>query len=319
MSKNLIFRGVAMASIMLLSLAATACATPRVYKVGIVNPAGFDDVVKGFKDGLTKLGYTEGKNLTYVYGGPLDDANAQISYATTLENQKVDLIFANGTTATISAQKGTKTTPIVFAPVAYPLEAGIVSSIANPGGHTTGVQNGGSDSKRLDYLLTVVPTIKRIYVPIRPDDTVSQLALKVVQQAADKLGITLVIHEIKDDATLADALANFPSDVDAMFFLPGPWLEDSMPKWVDLSIQKKLPFATEAALDDGGLITYIAEDYQVGYKAASLADKVFKGSAVGAVPVESPEFSLGVNLKTAKAIGVTIPDTLLSQAKSVIR
>lgn len=324
MSKNHAIQHITIAFILLFSLAATACSgaapTPRAYRIGIINPSsGFDDVVKGFKDGLAKLGYVEGKNTTYLYGGPISDATAQTANATALESQKVDLIFTNGTAATLSAQKGTQTTPIVFAPVAFPVEAGIASSLSSPGGHTTGVQNGGSEGKRLEYLLSVVPKIKRVYIPINPNETVSEQSVKYVQQAADRLGISLVLHEIRNDSELKQALAEFPDNVDAMFFVVGPWLEDSLPQWVDLSLKKHLPFATESAFDDGGLVTYIPDDYKTGFQAAGLADHILRGSAAGDLPIESAEFSLGVNLKTAQAIGVDVPDSILRQAANVVR
>jgi putative ABC transport system substrate-binding protein len=324
MNENKSIKIITLATTLLFAIATTACGasptTPRTYRVGIINPSpGFDDVVRGFKDGMVKLGYVDGKNITYIYDGPSADIKAQTAEAISLENKKVDLIFSNGTDSTSSAQAGTKTTPIVFAPVAYPVAANISASLSKPGGHTTGVANGGSDGMRLQWLLKVAPQVKRVYIPIKPDETVSQLALKQVQAAADTLGVTLVLHNMSTADEVNQAIAQFPTDVDAMFSLPGPWLEDYLPQLVDLSIKKHLPFATESAPDDGGLVTYIADDYKVGFQAASLADQIFKGSSAGDLPIETAEFALGINLKTAKAIGIDVPTNILSQAINIIR
>jgi putative ABC transport system substrate-binding protein len=314
-----------LAVIVLTALLLSACgagtsAAPKVVKVGILNSNNNAELnVSGFKDGMAKLGYVEGTNITYIYDGPIGDAEEQKTYIKSLVEQDVDLIFSNGTKASTSAQAAAGDTPIVFAPVAFPVDAGLVASLSKPGGTITGVANGASHGRRLQTLVEIVPSIKRIYVPMDPNETVSNQALAVIQPAADELKVELVVGKMVNEEEMDKALADFPDDVDAILLLPGSWMADTLPQWVDLAIEKKLPLSSDGAPEAGGLFSLDASDYEVGVQAARLADTILKGANPGDLPVETPEFALTVNLKTAAAIGLTVPDAILNRADTIIR
>jgi putative ABC transport system substrate-binding protein len=313
------------ASILLIVIVMTAAcsaapAAPKTFTIGILTPGfAFDVNVEGFKDGMTELGYIEGQNVTYIFDGPIEDEEAQIAYAASLEEQKVDVIFVSSTGGLRSAQAGAKNTPIVFAPVAYPVAAELIDSLSKPGHNTTGVSNGGSHGPRLQWLLKVAPEIKRVYIPMQPGATSSELTLLEVQAAADDLGLTLVIGDMTNDAEVDQAIADFPDDVDAIFMIPGPFVGDTLPRWLEVSLEHKIPLSPEVSVENGGLVTYIADDYNVGYQAARLVDQILDGASAGDLPVETAEFTLGINLKTADELGLTIPDSILGQAKTIIR
>ena len=208
-----------------LVLVLTGCGgTPKTktYTIGVVNPSpNQEDTIKGFKEGMTELGYVEGKNVTYIYDGPVSadklDAVAQI-----LVKANVDLILAITTPATQAAQKATAGTDIavVFIPVTDPVGAGVVASLTKPGGNTTGVTYTTQEGKRLEWLLQVAPTIKHIYIVYNPKDQSPVLALKTVSETAAKLGVELITREASTTEEARVAFKNIPEEADAIFLLP---------------------------------------------------------------------------------------------------
>ena len=171
----------------------------KTYIIGVLNPSlNQEDTVKGFKEGMTELGYVEGQNVTYIYDGPVS-ADKLDAVAQDLVKAKVDLILAITTSATKAAQKATAGTDIavVFIPVTDPVGAGVVASLTKPGGNTTGVTTSTQEGKRLEWLLQVAPTIKQIYIVYNPKDQSPVLALKTVSETAAKLGVELITREVQ--------------------------------------------------------------------------------------------------------------------------
>jgi putative tryptophan/tyrosine transport system substrate-binding protein len=189
--------------LMLTGLLLTACGptTPaKTYTIGVVNyvPA-LDPVFAGFKAQMAALGYAEGKNVTYLYHGILEPVPQVIERELKhLRDQKVDLFLTLGTRPALVAKKalGGTAIPVVFAPVIDPVEEGIVESVTHPGGHMTGVQDGDTLPKALEWLCKVVPQATKVYVIYHPSDTVAQASIKPLREIAPALGVELVLSEV---------------------------------------------------------------------------------------------------------------------------
>ena len=184
----------------------------KTYTIGVINPSlNEEDTIKGFKEGMTELGYVEGKNITYIYGGPVSedklDAEAQ-----GLVKAKVNLILAITTSATTAAQRATTGTDIavVFIPVTDPVGAGVVASLTRPGGNTTGVTYTTQEGKRLEWLLQIAPTIKHVYIVYNPNDQSPVLALKTVSETAAQLGVELITREASTPQEVGAAFKDLP-------------------------------------------------------------------------------------------------------------
>ena len=298
---------------------------PKSFTVGVINLASnLDLALAGFKAAMTSNGYTEGKNITYVYSGPAGDQNKLEPIAQGLVASKVDLILALGTPAAKAAQKATGGTniPVVFVPVADPVAAGLVPNLTKPGGNVTGVTPGtGASGRQLEWLKKAVPSIKRVYVPYNPTLDSSIAALKSTKEAATILGLELVLSEAGTNDELTAALAALPDNVDSMYLLPDALVVTRIDDLVKLCISRKLPLSAPrvAHVNSGAFVAFGSDDEAMGKQAARLADKIFKGSKPADLPVEVGEYYLGINLKTAQAIGVTVSDEILRQATVIVR
>jgi putative tryptophan/tyrosine transport system substrate-binding protein len=309
-----------------LSLLLSACgsAAPKTYTIGVLNFAkSLESTLLAFKDGMTKLGYVEGQNVTYIYDGPAG-VDKLDTVAQGLVQAKVDLILSLTTTATKAAQKATAGTdiPVVFIPVTDPVGAGIVESLTKPGANITGVTYTSQEGRRLEWLLQVAPTIKQVYVVYNPKDQSPVLSLKAVSEAAAKLGVELITRETSTPEEVEAAFKDIPKEVDAVFLLPDILVNDRIADWSKLMTERKLPSSGPAvgsarttALTAYGVDLEIAARTQ----AAGLANRIFQGDKPADLPVEVAEYSSVVNLKIAQDIGLTISDDILRQANIVVR
>ncbi|HEX2908695.1 MAG TPA: ABC transporter substrate-binding protein [Phototrophicaceae bacterium] len=319
--------------IVLVSLFLAACGgsqTPTTVKIGIVYASTtLEQLVDNIKVGMTAQGYEEGKTVTYLYDKPTsassnspEELTAQVQK---LVQAQVDLIITVGTPATQAAKDATQgtTMPIVFVPIADPVQAGFVQSITHPGGNITGVATPPSlQGKRLEYLPTIVPNLKRIYIPYDAVDTSAEVYLNVIRETAAKLGIELVLQPVKTADEALAAINTIPEDVQAIFILPGgPLISNKSKELIAISLQKKLPLfvSSPAQVDQGALSAYNFNNEVVGKQAARLVIAILKGVKPADTPVESADFFLSLNLKTAKAIGLTISDSVLRYAETIIR
>jgi len=313
------------AFLVMASLLLAACGTsqPKTVTVGVVNLSPtLSSAFDGFKEGLTEQGYVEGENVTYIYDGPVGSADALDPAIQKLVEAEVDLIFALSTPATLKAKKAVGGTdiPLVFAPVSDPVGSGVVADLRNPGGNLTGIKAGGSGPKALDWLMTIVPDAKQLFVLHNPDDSSSVQVLASLEGPAAAVGVELVVSEVRNKDEAAAAMANVPEGIDAVFILPSSRITAGADAIVQAAIEQGMPTATTSYLvEKGVLMTYGAEYFRVGKQAARLADQILKGAKAGDLPVETAEFVLGVNLPTAEAIGLDISDEILRQADVVIR
>ncbi len=310
--------------VVVVSLLLSGCgAGPKTYTIGMVNHApSMVPVFEGFKAGMAELGYVEGKNVTYVSHGVLGTDSKKIADdIKSLLDQKVDLLVTVGSPTTLPAEKaveGTKT-PIVFAPVIYPVDAGVVKSISRPGGSATGVQSGNTIAKALEWLLKVAPGIKKVYVPYSPKDQVSVLSVETLQEAAPQLGVELVLAEVGTPDELMAAVDTLPKDVQGVFLVTAPTLDPRLGEFAQAAAQHGLAVGAYSHVEDTALVTYTSDTFLIGKQAARMADQVLRGVAPADLPVETAEYFLTINLKTAKTLKLDVPDDILRQAKTLIR
>ena len=299
-------------------------ADEKLYRVGVLQFTEINlSTLQGFKDGLRELGYHEGENIKFDFAGPASSKKELGSYMNELLENKPDLIFASPTPAAIVAKQLTQGTGIsvVFAPVNDPVSAGIVRNERAPESNITGVRLSASDGRRLQSLKDVVPTVRRVFVPYSPGDKSAAASLKMLEEAAPKVGVTLIKKPFYPETDLLADKEYVPANVDAVL-LPREGLVMSRIKdFVTICLERKLPLSSPRfrQVEAGALTGYGFNGYELGKQGARMAHMIFSGAPVSSLPVESSENYLFINLKTAKAIDVEISDTILRQANNIVR
>jgi putative tryptophan/tyrosine transport system substrate-binding protein len=317
---------VLLVGIVVLSLLLSACASakPKTYTIGVINFAkSLDGSLQSFKDGMAKLGYVEGQNVTYIYEGAVGTDKLD-AVAQGLVQAKVDLIVSLTTSATKVVKKVTAGTdiPVVFMGVTDPVGAGIIASLTKPGGNITGVTYTSQEGKRLEWLLKVVPTIKHVYIVYNPKDQGPVLSLKAVREAAAKLNVDLITREVTTPEEVEAAYKNIPQEVDAVFFLPDVLANANIQEWFKLIMARKLPTSgTSVAMAKTTALTVYGIDLEASAntQVVQLADRILLGDKPADLPVEVADYSSAINVKIAQDIGLTIPDDILRQANIIVR
>jgi putative ABC transport system substrate-binding protein len=306
-------------------------ATPRLFRIGVLNPdSPFDEMLDGFKAEMAQLGYVEGNTIEYLYDGPVTNEPGKLeAAAAALMDAQVDLIFAMTTPAANVAKEAVSGTdvPVVFWVIADPVQAGYAATMQRPGGNLTGVTIGvegfASEGRRLEWLKQVAPDIQQIYLPYNPDDALAvEQGLQVVQEVASSLGIELLLHEARSRDEAAASAESIPGEADALFILYADrTVMTARLSFIENAIQRQLPLSLFRSEDtrDGALVSFGTKHFPIGEQAARMADQILKGTPPAELPVEIPEFYLSINLQTAAAIGLDIPEAILRQADFVIR
>jgi ABC-type uncharacterized transport system substrate-binding protein len=311
-------------------LAAEAQQAAKVARIGFLsvslaaNPQRRDAFLQGLRD----LGYVEGRNVAIEYrdAGELERVPA---LAAELVALKVDVIFvAAGTRVTLGAMQATKTIPIVFTGVGDPVESGLVTNLARPGGNVTGLSSLDPElvGKRLELLKQAVPGVDRVavlWLPGALGERTDKDMLTGADVAARALGLRLQFVEARGPDEFARAFSDMSSArAGALTVLPSARFQREHRRLVDLAANNRLPavYASREFVDAGGLMSYGASQPDLSRRAATYVDKILKGAKPGDLPVEQPtKFELVINLKTAKALGLTIPQSVLAQADEVIQ
>lgn len=276
----------------------------------------------GFKEKMTELGYTEGSNITYEIRNGKGDSKLVSQYAKELISKNPDVIVTSSTSATKPVIDLTKTIPIVF------LAAGntdsLVKSTPFSGANITGISTGESDisGKRLETLKQLDPSIKTVGIVYNPSTDAYKRGLEVSQDAAKKLNITLVPIEIStlEDATQA-ATTLSKQKYQALTLIPSGGITTISPPLIEAAIEKKIPTscATEEAVNKGCLTTLASDLKTVGIQGAALVNKIFQGFNPGDIAIDKAlKYNLIFNLQTAKKMGLTIPQTLITSADKII-
>jgi putative ABC transport system substrate-binding protein len=311
------------AAVVAIPLAALAQTAGKIYKVGVLSD-GATPRFEAFRQGLRELGYVEGRNLVIEARFDKGQPNLLPAYATDLVKLKVDLIFATSSTYVRAAKQATSTIPIVFAVHNDPVGTGDVASLSRPGGRITGLTQMASDlsAKQLQMLKEVVPGLARVAVVSNPKTPSHVPALEQVDIAAHALRLQLVRLKAEDVSSLEEAFATAARErVNAVFVILSPMTAQHPQKLAGLASKHRLPTFCpfRPFVEAGGLLAY-GPDLQDNYRrAAGYVDKILRGANPAELAVEQPtKFELAVNLKTARALGLTVPPHVLLRADRVI-
>jgi putative ABC transport system substrate-binding protein len=307
-------------------LAAQAQPAGKVPRIGFLfsGASGPAREVDTFRQGLRDLGYIEGQNIAIEYRFAGGQVERLPELAAELVRLKLDVIVAPYTPPALAAKRATSTIPIVFAVVADAVGAGLIANFARPGRNITGLTSSSVElgGKRLELLKQVVPKASRVAVLYNPADRSNVLVLKQLQESAPTLALTLQPLEVREPREFEGAfLAMTRERAHAMFGTPGVLTFEHKKVLVDLAAKRRIPamWGHRQFVDAGGLMSYAVNFYDQIRQTAVYVDKILKGAKPADLPVEQPtKFELVINLKTAKALGLTIPASLLQRADQVI-
>jgi putative ABC transport system substrate-binding protein len=306
-------------------LAATA-QTPRIYRIGAVLLGGpYAAALQGLREGLREQGFEEAKQYTLILRDTKGDTKVVETVARELERDNVDLLYTVATSVTLSAKRATTRVPIVFNAGSDPIALGLVESYRKPGGRLTGVHSQLADltAKRLELLKEVVPGVRRVLVLSTPENPVSQQALKSAREAAHQLKIELVERPVRSTEELRAALtAVRPGEFGALFYIASALVTSQTDAIIEIARQKKLPtmFQEPDSINKGALAAYGSSYRAAGHLSAKHVRRVLQGTPPGEIPVEQVSKPyLALNLKTAKAIGLTVPHPVVMRADEIIQ
>jgi putative ABC transport system substrate-binding protein len=296
-------------------------------KVATIGGLGVDAVlfaplVAAFTRRLGELGWTADQNVLIDYRWSQGSPERAAEIASEFVRRRVDVILTTGTAAAI-VKRATSDIPIVFAAANDPVGGGLVSNLARPGGNITGLSNEATDlaSKRLQFLHEVTGSLHRLAILVNVGFPQTALELSEGQAAARTLGLDVTLLEVRRAEDIAPAFEALKVPADALYVVGDSVLNANSARIVALALAARLPmiFNNRSFVEPGGLMSYgpnIADQYR---RAADLVDKILRGTRPGDIPVEQPtKFELVINLKTAKSLGLKIPQTLLATADEVI-
>ena len=300
-----------------------AAKVPRIGLLRIGSPP--NPFLEAFRQGLKELGYIEGKNITIEYRWAEGKEDRLPDLAADLVRLKVDVIAVGGSTAILAVMKATRTIPVVMGAASDPVGSGFVASLARPGGNITGLsllspELGG---KRLELLKEIVPGISRVAVFVYRGSPAFELQMREAKVAAQSLRLRLYVPEVRgpDDYERAFETAK-KERAGAINFLSSALFTADRKRLVDLTMKSRLPtiYDNKEFVEVGGLMSYGPSITDSWRRAATYVDKILKGAKPADLPVEQPmKFELIINLKAAKQIGLTIPQSVLFRADKVIR
>src|SRR5213594_1479201 len=299
----------------------------KVARIGLLSqgsPTSGQHIREAFRQGLREVGYVDGQNIVIEYRYAEGKAERLPDLAAELLRLKVDVIVAGGTPAPLAAKRATRTIPIVMAAAGDPVGTGLVASLAQPGGNVTGLSNFSAEltGKRLQLLKEVVPGVSRVAVLWNAANPVAALLMRETEAAARTLGVQVQSLEVRGLDDFENALpAAISGGAGALFVIDDPLVFSSRMRIADFAARNRLPataFYKEFA-KAGGLMAYGPNLTDQFRRAAIYVDKILKGAKPADLPVEQPtKFELVINLKTAKALGLTIPQSVLLRADQVI-
>jgi putative ABC transport system substrate-binding protein len=327
-----LFLGALASGLLAAPLAAAAQPAGKIYRIGILGNVPLTDpggarLWEAFIQGLRDLGYVEGRNLVVEYRSAEGKPERLPALAAELIALKVGVIVAPNTPAALAAKQATRTLPIVFIGAGEPVTSGLVTSLAQPGGNVTGLSVLSTElvGKWLELLQQAVPGVRRVAALWQPgamDERTEKDMFKGAEVAARALGVRLQFVEARGPADFERAFSDMTrASAGALTVRPAPMFISERRRLVDLAAKNRLPavYAWREFVDAGGLMSYGPTGADLYRRAAAYVDKIMKGANPAELPVEQPtKFDLVINLKTAKALGLTIPPSLLQRADQVI-
>jgi ABC-type uncharacterized transport system substrate-binding protein len=294
--------------------------------IGVLSPASYDPFstfVTAFRQGLSEAGYVEGENLAIEYRFAEGHYDRLPALAADLVGRKVDLIMANSPPAALAAKSATSTIPIVFRGGTDPVGDGLVASLARPGGNLTGVSLADDvTAKRLQLLSELVPRVGVIALMVNPNTPSAERVIRDLQEAARTKGLQLHVLKAGSESEINSAFASLVQlHVDALVVAADPFLSSRREQLVALASRHAVPssYAWREFAASGGLISYGPSLTYAFRLVGHYAGKVLKGAKPADLPVQQPTtFELVINLKTAEALGLTVPHSMLMRADEVI-
>jgi putative ABC transport system substrate-binding protein len=297
----------------------------KPYRVGVIHEGGsYLAAVEGLKDGLKELGLQPGKDVLLEIRDLQGNRGAVADAARSLEQSKVDLLYCLSTSVTLAAKAATKDVPIVFAIGTDAAVEGLVASLARPGGRLTGVQRLSFDftAKRLEILKEIIPKLRRAATFYDPNNSVAVQAAKLAREGAQQLKVEIEEQPVGSVEELRQAVSKLdPKRVDAFVYVSDAMVTSQSKFIIDTANAKKLPtmFSDPEFVTQGALVGYGVNRYDEGKLSAKYVQRVLTGTKPGDMPVEQfSRFQLGINLQTARKLGITIPQAVLFRAEKVV-
>jgi putative ABC transport system substrate-binding protein len=307
-------------------VAASAQRPAKARRIGVLmttSPVAAAHIVAAFADGLKQLGHVDGKNVVIEYRWAEGRRERFAEMAADLVRQQVDVIVASSQAPALAAKRATTTIPIVMVNATDPVEAGLVASLARPGGNVTGLSQQLTPeirAKQLQLLKETLPRLARVAVLQSPSTTVG---LREYEAAGQVLEVRVQFVEVRGRDDLGRAFTAMVRDrVDALLVPGDTFLFTERQRVVELAREHRLPgiYSLREYTEAGGLMSYSARLTEQFRRAAVYVDKILRGASPATLPVESPiHYELVINLKTAKTLGLTIPPALLVRADEVIQ
>jgi putative tryptophan/tyrosine transport system substrate-binding protein len=306
-------------------LVAVAQQAGKLPTIGVLvaSPSAESQRVAAFVQRLRELAWIDGHNLAIEYRWSEGRNERNAENAAELVRLKVDVIVTQGTPSTLAAKQATAVIPIVFAGAGDPVGTGLVASLARPGGNLTGLSNQIAETagKRLELLREVVPGLGRLAIMANVGNPASVLEMGEAQAAARKLGLEVTTSEIRRAEEIAPAFEALRHRADALYLCPDPLMITNRTRINILAVGARLPtmHGVREYVEAGGLMFYGPSIPDQFRRVADIVDKILRGTKPSEIPVEQPtKFDLVVNITTAKAIGLTIPESFLLRADELI-
>lgn len=310
-------------------LASLAQPKSKVWRIGLLREGERSDSldvqrIDAFKAGMRELGYAEGRDYAIENRSAGNDLARLPVLASELAALKVDLIVAPGTPAALAARNATREIPILITVVGDPVGSGLAATLARPGGNVTGLTNLTADlyTKRLDMLRQMLPGIRRVGFMYNPDNAGNALSLAQFEGDCAKLGFQSIRAPVRGANDIAAAFESLKRDkAQALIVSGGGTNITSRERIIDQAAKHRLAAVYSLPIypESGGLISYATDPFDLFRRAAIYADKIFKGAKPGDLPIEQPiKFGTVINLKTARALGIKIPQSILMRADRVI-
>ncbi len=298
----------------------------KAHRIGFLSlQPGPGATTEAFRQALRELGYVEGRTITIEYRWAAAKEKRLPELAAELVRLKVDVIVAAGTPSVEAAKGATSTIPIVMAVVADPVGSGLVSGLGRPGGNVTGLTLLSTElaGKRLQLLRELVPKATRVAVLAYRGTPATRLFLEQMRAAAQQMGVALVVQEVSEAEGLPGAVAAMHRDgAQALIVQFSPLSNNNAQRIVELAAQHRMPamYDVRGFAELGGLLAYGPSVTEMFRRAALYVDRILKGAKPADLPLEQPtKFELVINMKAARALGVTIPQPLLSRADEIIQ
>ncbi len=317
-------------TVVLASGASVAQQAGKVWRIGILQTsAPKDEAVRltALEQGLAELGYVDGRNIVFINRNAGPQVGRLPELATELVRAGVDVIVTSTNPSTLAAKNATTTIPIVMTVGVEPVEAGLVASLAKPGANVTGltfdVDATQLAAKRLEILKELMPSVSRVAVLWNPAYAPGSLRFRGTEQAGRSLGIAIVSVHFSEKSDAQRAFAEIRrAQAEAVTVLSDPVTVARRLDITEMAARYRVPaiYALREWVEDGGLMSYATSHNEQWRRAARYVDKIVKGAKAADLPVEQPsKFELAINLKTAKALGLTIPQSLLVRAEEIIQ